>query len=69
MLIIFLQKLSVSDSVLQRFRVCVCYITYHSFKYYLELSRSRGSVVGIATSYGLNDQGVGVRVPVGSRVF
>jgi hypothetical protein len=31
--------------------------------------RSRDSVVGIATSYGLDDQGVGVRVPVGSRIF
>jgi hypothetical protein len=28
--------------------------------------RSRDSVVGIATSYGLDDRGVGVRVPVGS---
>jgi hypothetical protein len=27
------------------------------------------SVVGIATSYGLDDQGVGVRVPVGSGIF
>jgi hypothetical protein len=27
------------------------------------------SVVGIATSYRLDDQGVGVRVPVGSRIF
>jgi hypothetical protein len=26
---------------------------------------SRNSVVGIATGYGLDDQGVGVRVPVG----
>jgi hypothetical protein len=25
--------------------------------------------VGIATSYGLDDRGVGVRVPVGSRIF
>jgi hypothetical protein len=32
------------------------------------LMRSRDSVVGIATSYGL-DRGVGVRVPVGSRIF
>jgi hypothetical protein len=31
--------------------------------------RSRDSVVGIATSYGLDDRGVGVRVPVGSRIF
>jgi hypothetical protein len=27
--------------------------------------RSRDSLVGIATSYGLDDRGVGVRVPVG----
>jgi hypothetical protein len=27
------------------------------------------SVVGIATSYWLDDQAVGVRVPVGSRIF
>jgi hypothetical protein len=30
---------------------------------------SRGNVVGIATGYGLNDRGVGVRVAVGSRIF
>jgi hypothetical protein len=30
---------------------------------------SRDNVVGIATGYGLCDQGVGVRVPVGSRIF
>jgi hypothetical protein len=33
------------------------------------LVRSRDSVVGIATGYGLDDRGVGVRVPVGSRIF
>jgi hypothetical protein len=27
------------------------------------------SAVGIATAYGLDDRGVGVRVPVGSRIF
>jgi hypothetical protein len=27
---------------------------------------SRGSAVGIVTAYGLDDRGVGVRVPVGS---
>jgi hypothetical protein len=27
------------------------------------------SAVGIATGYGLDDQGVGVRVPVGLRIF
>jgi hypothetical protein len=30
---------------------------------------SRDSVVGVAISYGLDDQDVGVRVPVGSRIF
>jgi hypothetical protein len=30
---------------------------------------SRDSVVGIATAYGLDHRGVGVRVPVGSRIF
>jgi hypothetical protein len=28
-----------------------------------------GSIVGIATGYGLDDRGVGVRVLVGSRIF
>jgi hypothetical protein len=31
--------------------------------------RSRDSEVGIATGYGLDDRGVGVRVPVGARIF
>jgi hypothetical protein len=31
--------------------------------------KSRDSVVGIATGYGLDDQGVGVRVSVGARIF
>jgi hypothetical protein len=30
---------------------------------------SRDSVVGIATSCGLDDQEIGVRVPVGSRIL
>jgi hypothetical protein len=30
---------------------------------------SRDSVIGKATSYGLDDQEIGVRVPVGSRIF
>jgi hypothetical protein len=29
----------------------------------------RGTIVGIATSYGLDDRGVGVRIPVGSGIF
>jgi hypothetical protein len=30
---------------------------------------NRDSSVGIATDYGLDDRGVAVRVPVGSRIF
>jgi hypothetical protein len=33
------------------------------------ISRSRDSAVGIETGYGLDDQGVGFRVPVGARIF
>jgi hypothetical protein len=36
---------------------------------FLSLVISRDSVVGIATGNGLDDRGVGVRVPVGSRIF
>jgi hypothetical protein len=32
-------------------------------------TKSRDSAVGIATSYRLDDQRVGVRDPVGSRIF
>jgi hypothetical protein len=31
--------------------------------------KSRDSAVGIATGYGLDDRGVGVRAPVGPRIF
>jgi hypothetical protein len=40
---------------------CVC---VHTSK-----EMSRDNVVGIATGYGLDDRGVGVRVLVGSRIF
>jgi hypothetical protein len=36
---------------------------------YMWLLSSRGSVVGTATGYGLDDRGITVRVPVGSRIF
>jgi hypothetical protein len=36
---------------------------------YQRIRGSRGSAVGIATGYGLDDRGVGVRVPVRSRTF
>jgi hypothetical protein len=37
--------------------------------YTLILKGGRDSLVGITTGYGLDDRGVGVRVPVGSRMF
>jgi hypothetical protein len=37
-----------------------------SIHYYVIILRH---IIGIATGYGLDDQGVGVRVPVGSRIF
>jgi hypothetical protein len=39
---------------------------FHDFIY---LTRIRDSAVGIATGYRLDDRGVGVPVPVGSRIF
>jgi hypothetical protein len=48
----------------------VCIETWMNvFSVRIGLCRSRDSVVGIATGYGLDDRGVGVRVPVGSRIF
>jgi hypothetical protein len=46
--------------------ICIC--NYH-YCYYCYYYGSRDSVVSIATGYGLDDRGVGVRVPVGSRIF
>jgi hypothetical protein len=31
--------------------------------------RIRDNVVGIATGYGLDDREIGVRIPIGSRIF
>jgi hypothetical protein len=39
------------------------------FNVFILVIRSRDSAVGVATGYGLDDRGVGVRVPVGSRIF
>ena len=42
----------------------------YSFYFWLTFyNPSRDSVVGIATGYGMDDRGVGVRVPVESRIF
>jgi hypothetical protein len=39
------------------------------YKIYSLQIRNRVSAVGIETGYGLENRGVGVRVPVGSRIF
>jgi hypothetical protein len=39
------------------------------FEHCNKFTGSWGSAVGIATGYGLDDRGVGVRVPVGSRIL
>jgi hypothetical protein len=42
-------------------------IDHHIIRLHIFRTGSRESVVNIATSYGLWDQGVGVRVPVGQE--
>jgi hypothetical protein len=53
--------------------VCVCTGSLTVLLYFFPFAHlsvmSRDNVVGIATGYGLEDWGVGVRVPVGSRIF
>jgi hypothetical protein len=54
--------------------VCVTYKTGFGFDNriywtFIQLVRRRVSAVSIATGYGLDNRGVGVRVPVGSRIF
>jgi hypothetical protein len=44
------------------------YILHLIFLYFIVYSNNP-SAVGIATGYGLDDRGVGVRVPVESRMF
>jgi hypothetical protein len=46
--------------------VVIKYVINHST---YTAKRSRDSVVGTATTYGLDDREVGARVPVGSRIF
>jgi hypothetical protein len=43
-----------------------CYLT---LKRYIYTTMSRDSAVGIATGYGLDDQGVGVLAPAGAKIF
>jgi hypothetical protein len=61
---------------LQRLFLCICYCFPHPYAETEHLWRSRcpedsrdTSAVSIATGYGLDDQQVRVRVPVGSRIF
>jgi hypothetical protein len=50
-------------------RHCDCHTSLLFSRGSWEVIWSRDSSVGIATGYGLDDRGVGVRVPVGSRIF
>jgi hypothetical protein len=68
-----LVKALVSELVQAYDTICQCCIL-RSFRWYnidsgYHCSRSLGSVVNIATAYGLDGGGFGVRVPVGSRIF
>jgi hypothetical protein len=51
------------------FNPCKTEIYVYNFVSLHFFSRSWDSAVGIVTGYGLEDGGVGVRVPVGSRIF
>jgi hypothetical protein len=44
-------------------------VQYYYYYYYYYYYTSRDSVAGIVTGYGLDDQGVGVRVPIASSIF
>jgi hypothetical protein len=48
---------------------CIIQVLNAVYVMSLCVQRSRDSAVGIATGYGLADQGFGVRVPVGARIF
>jgi hypothetical protein len=48
---------------------CTCHIYSDNFSTFTVKHESRDSVVAVATGYGLDDGGVGVRVPVESRIF
>jgi hypothetical protein len=51
--------------------LCVvpCSLTCKSCEQFSLCLGSRDSAVSIVTGYGLDDRGVGVRIPVGSRIF
>jgi hypothetical protein len=68
---IVLHQTEVVISKLPLFSDSLSYLTKYTAKLRIALNnnKSRDSVVGIATSYGLDDGGVGVPAPVGSRTF
>jgi hypothetical protein len=45
------------------------WLLLYNIRTFTRARRSRNSIVGIATGYGLEDQGVGVQAPVGSTIF
>jgi hypothetical protein len=45
------------------------FTTHPNIRSYTAVYKSRDSSVSIVTGYGLHDQGFGVRVPVGARIF
>jgi hypothetical protein len=55
--------------IIFKISMCVISISSPKNKKYFLILRSRDSVVGIATGYVLDGWGVGIRVPVGSRIF
>jgi hypothetical protein len=64
-----LNEIGFNDLLFQESNVAKL-MSYRESNYFsLYLYRSRDSVVGVATSYGLDDRRVGVGVPVGSRIF
>jgi hypothetical protein len=49
--------------------LCELFSSQYIIAFSLMLGTSHSSAFGIATAYGLDNKGVGVRVPVGSRIF
>jgi hypothetical protein len=45
------------------------YEAFWSLYFCINIEGRKNKAIGIATGYGLDDRGVGVRVPVGSRIF
>jgi hypothetical protein len=66
------QKMELFITIVVEFyckKIGAIFINYSICYTYMCFIGSRDSAVGMATGYGLDDRGVGVRVPVGSRIF